>query len=145
MYTRESRGKCQIMFYPTASWSGGDGIYADLGVPFLIAFYSEFDFLNDRVYFAVNIQFATQAHAHKFPGLLIPYLGLTCIVFPPVISAMCMEYHYCPRRRRNQRIKRMKTLKKQLIRSEKYLWHSAALGGRTVVGIVDADDYDFDK
>ena len=144
MYTRESRGKCQIMFLPTFSWSGGDGIYADLGVPFLTAFYSEFDFLNDRVYFAVNIRFATQAQAHKFPGLLIPYLGLTCIVFPPVISALCMEYHYCPRRRRNQRIKRVKKLNKQLHNQEWLLYNKASCK-RTVVGLVNADDYDFDK
>ena len=48
------------------------------------------------------------------PQILVMYLGLTVAILLGIISAFCMEYHYCPRRKRAQRINRMKNLKQEL-------------------------------
>ena len=113
MYTEQARGeKCNILFYPRDPAT--DAPLVQLGTYFLRAFYSVFDYRNDFLYFGINNLFSDYVELHKFPGLLIPYLGLTCVIFPPIIVAFCMDYNYCPRRRRRQRIERMKKLKNNL-------------------------------
>ena len=59
-----------------------------------------------------------------FPPLLAWYLGFTIVVLPPIIAAFCMQYHYCPKRRRRQRQERIQKLRSELEMSKQTLkWY----------------------
>jgi hypothetical protein len=42
----------------------------------------------------------------RFPPIVRIYLGFVINVLPPIIAALLMEYHYCPKRRRAQKLER---------------------------------------
>ena len=58
-----------------------------------------------------------------FPPILIMYLGLTINILPGIIAALCMEYHYCPKIKRKQRMDRIKKLIDELEEQECKLLH----------------------
>ena len=96
-------------------------IYASLGQPFMKTFFTSFDYGKNMVYFGVSTTVTTQGVIREFPPIVIIYLGFTIAIFPPIIAAYCMEYRYCPLRRRNQKTKRTKNLHSKLIKQRKTL------------------------
>jgi hypothetical protein len=87
-------------------------IYASLGQPFMRTFYTQLNYGQNVVLFGVSTTVSVQGEMHLFPPILIMYLGLTIVIIPPIIAALCMEYHYCPKRRQTQQTNRIKRLLK---------------------------------
>jgi hypothetical protein len=78
-------------------------IYASLGQPFVRTFYTRLNYAPNLVYLGVSTTVSVRGAILLFPPILIMYLGLTINILPGIIAAFCMEYHYCPRRRRSQK------------------------------------------
>ena len=98
--------------------------YASLGDPFIQTFYTSLNYAQNVLHFAVSTTVSVRGELRIFPGLVIPYLGLTCIILPPILVALCGQYHYCPKIRRRERIERVKKWTGDLYQIEDDLWHS---------------------
>ena len=85
-------------------------IYASLGQPFMRTFYTSLNYSQNVVLFGVSTTVSVEGEMHIFPPILIIYLGITIVILPPIIAALCMEYHYCPKRRQTQKIDMKKRL-----------------------------------
>ena len=102
--------ECDVMIAQAAD----SDIYVSLGQPFVKTYYTSFDYGENLVYFGVSTTVTAQGEIRLFPPIVWMYLGFTIAVLPPIIAAFCMEYNYCPKRRRAQRAKRVKRLRKEL-------------------------------
>ena len=91
-FLRDVSGNCYIYISELFQ----EAQYAQLGQPFMKTFFTNLNFEQNLVHFAVSNTVAIKGSILLFPPIVMVYLGLTIAVFPPIIVAFCMNYRYCP-------------------------------------------------